>query len=38
MIALLLTMYASSKKRATVYTIGLTQTGYCEISQYDPEE
>jgi hypothetical protein len=38
MTALLLTMYASGRKRATVYTVGVTQTGYCEISQYDPEE
>lgn len=36
MISMVLAMWASGKKTATVYTAGITPGSYCEITQLDP--
>lgn len=38
MAAVVLTMYASGKRGATVYTTAVAAGGFCEINQFDPIE
>ena len=38
MISVTLTMWATGKRGATIYTAGIDSTGYCIINQLDPGE